>query len=38
MALGASSLTAWTVPLGLLVGGLIRMKLFTRLLEIEPQR
>ena len=38
VALGASSLTVWTVPLGLLVGGLIRMKLFSRLLEIEPQR
>ena len=38
MALGASWLTVWTVPLGLLIGGLIRMELFSRLLKVEPQR
>ena len=38
MALGASWLTVWTVPFRLLIGGLIRMELFSRLLKVEPQR
>ncbi len=38
LALAAGWLNAWTVPLGLLVGGLIRMKLFTRLLNAEARR
>ena len=33
VALAAGWLSAWVVPLGLLVGGLIRMKLFSRLLK-----
>jgi O-antigen/teichoic acid export membrane protein len=33
VALGSGWLNAWTVPLGLLMAGLIRMMLFTRLLD-----
>jgi O-antigen/teichoic acid export membrane protein len=33
LGLAAGWLHSWTVPLGLLIGGLIRMKLFTRLLD-----
>ena len=38
LALGAGWLHAWTVPLGLLVGGLIRMRLFSRLLDRDARR
>lgn len=38
LALAAGWLNAWTVPLGLLVGGLIRMKLFSRLLDRDAKR
>lgn len=33
VGLAAGRLNAWTVPIGLLVGGLIRMRLFSRLLD-----
>ena len=38
LALAAGWLNAWTVPLGLLIAGLIRMKLFSRLLDGDARR
>ena len=38
LALGAGWLNAWTVPLGFLVGGLIRMRMFSRLLDGDARR